>query len=291
MSTEGAKQRETAQLAEPMFGDKLFQQRARMAFPILVRQAHAAAPILYSELAAEIGMSNPRNLNYVLGSIGQTLVDLSAEWDREIPPINCLVINKSSGLPGEGISWFIKDVADFKELPLKRKREIVDIHLQEIYAFQDWLKILEHCGLEPVCQNYKQIINLAENYRGGGESERHKRLKRYVSTHPEVIGLPSKLEGREEHPLPSGDSLDVLFHQGKRLIGVEVKSARSPDTDIVRGIFQCVKYQAVLEAVMSSQSLVPDVQTLLVLEGELPKSLVPLKNMLRVEVIQNILPR
>jgi len=60
----------TAKISAPISGEKLYQERARAALPLLVRQAQAGAPIFYSDLADELGMPNPRNLNYVLGSIG-----------------------------------------------------------------------------------------------------------------------------------------------------------------------------------------------------------------------------
>jgi len=47
-------------------GEKLFLQRASTELPYLVRQARAGKPIYYSDLASEIGISNPRNLNYAL---------------------------------------------------------------------------------------------------------------------------------------------------------------------------------------------------------------------------------
>ena len=52
--------------AELLISDKLYVQRARIALPILVRQAKNGECIFYSNLAEEIGMPNPRNLNYVL---------------------------------------------------------------------------------------------------------------------------------------------------------------------------------------------------------------------------------
>lgn len=64
---------DTAKIAKPISGDKLYQERARATLPLLVRQAHAGSPIRYGELAAELGMPNPRNLNYVLGSIGKAM--------------------------------------------------------------------------------------------------------------------------------------------------------------------------------------------------------------------------
>jgi hypothetical protein len=75
----------TATTASPIYGDDLYQRRARAASPLLVRQAEAASPIYYSYLAAELGMPNPRNLNYVLGCIGQTIEQLSKRKKVRIP--------------------------------------------------------------------------------------------------------------------------------------------------------------------------------------------------------------
>lgn len=59
----------TAQIAELISGKKLYQIRAREALPVLTRQAHSAQTIFYSDLAAELKIPNPHNLNYVLGCI------------------------------------------------------------------------------------------------------------------------------------------------------------------------------------------------------------------------------
>jgi hypothetical protein len=86
--------------------------------------------------------------------------------------------------------------------------------------------------------------------RGGGESREHRRLKFYVLENYLRIGLKGKHIGRVEELLLSGDQVDVFFEnkaQG-RLVGVEVKSRISSEADLIRGVFQCVKYRAVLKA-------------------------------------------
>ncbi|RZB38250.1 MAG: hypothetical protein SRB2_00596 [Desulfobacteraceae bacterium Eth-SRB2] len=55
---------DTAKISAPISGNKLYQIRARKVLPILVRQAEAGTTIYYSTLAEEIGIPNPRNLNY-----------------------------------------------------------------------------------------------------------------------------------------------------------------------------------------------------------------------------------
>jgi len=91
--------------------------------------------------------------------------------------------------------------------------------------------------------------------------------------------------------LPSGDSLDVSFNSKKIWVAAEIKSSISAEGDIVRGLFQCVKYRAVMEAVLLTESLPQNARALLVLESKLPQSLIPLRNMLGVEVIEGVSPK
>lgn len=281
----------TATTASPLSGEKLYQERARAALPLLVRQAEAATPIFYSALARELGIPNPRNLNYVLGSIGQTMEALSKQWKETIPPIQCLVVNKKTGIPGEGIAWFLVKQEEYIKLPLRRKREIVQAELQHVYAYPHWRAVLEELLLLPAETDFTSLINTASHKFGGGESPEHRALKEFVSKNPSVVGLPkTTAHGLTEVPLPSGDVLDVSFQTRKLWLAVEVKSRISNYADITRGIFQCVKYRAILEAVLLSESKTQDARVVLALESALPESLVALSNLLAVEVIENIRP-
>jgi hypothetical protein len=117
-------------------------------------------------------------------------------------------------------------------------------------------------------------------------------LKEFVARNPGRIGLTGKIpKAVVELPLPSGDKLDVSFRGKARWVAVEVKSAISAEEDIVRGLFQCVKYRAVLEAVQASEVQPQGARAILVLEGSLPSILVPLCNILGVEVVENVDPR
>ena len=279
----------TATTDAPIFGDKLYQERARAALPLLVRQAEAAAPVFYSSLARELGMPNPRNLNFVLGCVGQTLELLSKRQGKKIPPIQCLVVNKATGLPGKGIGWFLVKKEEFADLPMKRKREIVQAELQHIYAYQHWRKILAELSLGPVATDFTSRLDAASRVRGGGESPEHRSLKDFVAANPLAIGLPASVApGSVEVSLPSGDCLDVSFRTRTAWIAAEIKSALSGEADIVRGIFQCIKYRAVLEATLLSKGLPQNARAILVLGGTMPKSLIPLANVLGVEFVQEV---
>jgi len=281
-------------MAQPITGNKLYQKRARAALPLLVRQAKAVTPIFYSDLAAELGMPNPRTLNYVLGSIGQSLKQLSKSWKEKVPAIQCLVINKSTGLPGEGIGRFLVKRQDFAALSKQQQKAIINTTMQDIFFYPRWADVLDSFSLNPTRTNFTPLVSKAsiKSGRGKGESKYHKALKDYVEQHPEIIGLKyGAPAGEKEFNLPSGDSLDVSFRHKKSWIAVEVKSRLSAEDDIVRGLYQCIKYQAVIEAVLKSEALTQNVRVVLVLETSLPQQLIGLKNILGIEVIEFVTPQ
>lgn len=283
---------ETASQTKNMFGDQLYQERARRALPILVRQAAAQKPIFYEALAAEVGMPNPRNLNWVLGSVGVTLQELGrkAGWSEEPPHIQSLVINQRDRLPGSGFAGFLADrVQGYRELSSSQKRAYLQGYWHDIYAYPRWGDVLRACGLEPATADMAQVIDNAKSGRsgGGGEGAEHLALKNHVRDNPSLVGLPSSFPtGKTEAPLPSGDRLDVLFHARGRMFAVEVKSRISNDVDLTRGLFQCVKYRAVMEAERAAQGKSYSVEAVLVVGRSFPDSLAPLRNSLGVEVFE-----
>jgi len=282
---------ETASQTGNMFGQKLYQARARAALPILVRQAFCENQIYYDDLAAELEMPNPRNLNYVLGSIGTTLNELSIETDCAEPPhIQSLVINQSRRLPGAGFDVFLAQrIGGYQKLSLADKRAYLKAYWHEIIAYPYWTEVLEACDLSPATSDASRIISKAKNGKGGGggEGDEHRKLKEYVAANPHIVGLASNVApGNPESPLPSGDRVDVLFDTPKRRIAVEIKSKISNDEDLTRGLFQCVKYRAVMEAERGIKGAQYSVETVLLLGSSLPKGLQSLKNALGVRVIE-----
>jgi len=280
-----------AKIAAPISGGKLYQERARKALPLLVRQAWASKPIFYSDLAVELEMPNPRNLDYPLGSIGRTIERLSKAWKEKIPPIQCLVINKHKYLPGEGIGWFLMKDRDFSSLTPSQKRRVVEAELARIFSYPRWPDVLRALSLPAPKSNLKDIVEAATNWRGGPESEDHIKLKNYIAANPQLLDLPRNTEhGLTEYRIASGDALDVSFDCRHVWCAAEVKSARSKIPDITRGLFQCVKYRAVMQAMQVAKGQMKPARAVLVLEASLPRELVSLKNMLGVEVLDNIKP-
>ena len=216
----------TAEIAKNMFGEALYQRRARAALPILVRQAMARQKIYYGDLAEELGMPNPRNLNYVLGSIGTTLVELAERWPDEVPPIQYLVVNQQTGLPGQGIDAMLTGDTNMI-VDARQKEAIVNAALGKIFAYPKWPAVLEELGLQAVQHPGPQTVQRAGRRGGGGESDAHKRLKHYVAQNPASVGLSRSLApGQTEYILPSGDLVDVRSEE--RRVGKECRSRWSP---------------------------------------------------------------
>ncbi len=287
-------------------GNKLYQKRARVALPILVRQAKAGQTIYYGDLAKEIGMPQAKNLNYPLGSIGKSLKELNDKWKGDIPQIQWIVVNQSTGLPGDGIEELIPNTKKRKEeftpdtekrkfskLSTEEKNRIVKSKLTEIYSYGKWDLVLKELGLQPYTTDraiIKKIKKLASTKKSfGGEGEQHKKLKLYIKENPNCVKVKlTELEAETEKGLPSGDSIDVFFENAKHWVGVEVKSEISREENICRGLYQCVKYQAVMEADLLTSNKDTKVRVILALGGSFPSSLIHIKNTLGIEVIDKI---
>lgn len=269
-----------------VFGEKVFQVRARKALPFLVRQAKARKPIFYSSLAEIIDISNERHFNKILDAIAISIEELRVISKKNIPHIEDIVINKTTELPG-----YYKNEPEFKNLSKENKRKRLDIRLLEIYEFKHWDWVLAEFGLSPIKFSLNDDLNKVSNKHGfgGGESDEHKIFKLYISNNPQILGLSENIKpGITEYQLPSNDSIDVLFKDKDLVVGVEVKSKISLSGDILRGLFQCVKYKSLIEAEQIVNDEYPKSRVILALQGEFPDELTIVKNILEIEVIDKI---
>ena len=273
----------TVVLAKPIDQEGvLYQRRAFSALPLLVRQAQAGRTIHYEQLARELGMPNPRNLNYVLGSIGTSLQNLGQLWGEEIPAIQALVTNKSSGLPGRGFTEFLPDPGAFRRATSAQQHAIHQRITDKVRFYEHWRDVLAHFEAQPWTG---PPLEAATHSFGdhGGESPEHQAFKEAVRLHPAWFGIP-ECPASVEHPFVTGDAVDVLFTQGTRMWGVEVKSVVSREGDILRGLFQCVKYRALLQAEQAAASNACFVDVYLACEHEFPAKLLGVAHVLGVEV-------
>lgn len=76
---------------------------------------------------------------------------------------------------------------------------------------------------------------------GGGEGPDHLRLKKWIASHPEEVGVNRGTHGELEHPYLSGDEVDVCFDEGDgKFTIVEIET----DHPHPAGSHQVIKYRA-----------------------------------------------
>ena len=105
-------------------------------------------------------------------------------------------------------------------------------------------------------------------FGGKGEGPNHKTLKKYVHKVAEKICEATVKGRRVEYLLKSGDKVDVTAWNARNIWHIEVKSRTSQDQDIERGLYQCVKYDAVGKAIVKADDSGKTVNSLIVVETE-----------------------
>ena len=267
---------------------------AMAMLPVLVRQAASGRPLTYSALARELGMSHHRPVQRSAGLIAYALDEISAMrgWQKNPPPpLQSLIINKQTGLPGHGVDGFMS--LQYRQAKTKKQREaaLLGVH-GRIYSYPLWREVMHLLDVEPADTDLDELSDEATDAAGiGGEGPEHKALKEYIAAHPNIVGIVMQSPGAVEYPLPSGDRVDVVFKGDGWLTAVEVKSHISGRDDIARGIYQCVKYRAVLEARSSVSDSPFDVSVTLALGGSLPPELLKLANSFAIKVVDGIIPK
>ena len=208
----------------------------------------------------------------------------------DAPLLNVLLVRSDSGLPGSGtvgylarrypnIRWLRKDGADEHA----KWRGLVEQEAAHVYGYARWNDVyrLSYGRSLPASD-----INLSGKERdgtgrGGGEGENHKALRLKVTREPGLIRRGLRTEDtKTEFELLSGDRVDVVSRAKGGTVAIEVKSRDSNWNDLHRGVYQCVKYRAVLAAQDLRQE--PTVESWLVTEEDLPGELKALARRLGV---------
>lgn len=241
-----------ANIIDKIISTEATRSNVRKAIPILAYWAITGQTNrTYNDLIKAMGYSRFSGIGHVLGSIQEVINELAIKSGKTIPTLNTLC--KRSGnkdmLPADGF-----DYVEPKYSSLSDEGKVAFVagldSLAVEYTHWDW--VLEKLGLTPyvpfTSSEVNEITHTSDHY-GGGEGIEHKKLKDYILNHPEMLDIKNVLERATEYTLPSGDKLDVCFKlEDGSIVAVAVKSSISDDADITRGIFQSVKYKAVLEA-------------------------------------------
>lgn len=265
---------------------------ASKMIPVLIYWATVSkSPHTYGELSKEVGHHTDQ-IGRVLGLIDDVFKALkkSRTEFKDMPTLNCLVISKTTKLPSNGFDYVSHD---YSSLTDEQKNDQMKRLNSEAYYYDKWNDVLNALELSPYNGSdnkvYEDTIRKGTFSKHGSEGIKHKALKEYIYNHPECIGIKNVKHREMEHILLSGDRLDVFFQlKDDTQITVEVKSSISDNADILRGVYQCVKYDAILNAEQSVKGVHPQVKTLLLLEGTMPMSIASDAIALHVEYKDNI---
>ena len=289
-------------LPKSLEGNRWTEITARNALPILIWCAKKGKTITYGQLDHEIvrrGLGHhvmAIQYGYPAGTIGNSLIELEEIWGDSIPPLNAIVVNAADGIPGKGVNYYLEHYFHPKKrvikMTKKEKRAVVEEIHSDIFAYSYWDDVLNQFGMSRL----KGKVELGENpdkvsspkrggWSGEGESDEHKALKDFIAKNPQKIGLSkSNKKGEIEYMFASADKADVVFETKNGFVGVEVKSCISNEADLNRGIFQSVKYQALLRAEQKALSKAPTATAILVTERKLSHILQNLADTLGIKV-------
>ena len=276
---------------------RIIDTGAPIALRMLIEAIHKGEPfVTYGDIAAEIHaeLGGKKIFSTRIGSVAASMMDRILDQDPKAPLINAL-ITRPNGLPGDGVSGYL--AKRYRQPGLKKwdsickstKLTIVERERKKVRLYPGWEKLEKKLFGSPApIKRLNQISkekdgNGPDGRRGGAsESEEHKKLKEWVRKNPQKLGLSKSFgKGRAEVELESADIVDVMFTDGAQFVVVEVKSCRSGDGDLKRGIYQCVKYRAVKKA--QEQPVNTSVRAILVTERDLPRQLKERARLLRVK--------
>ena len=233
-----------------------------------------------------------------LGGPAGAMMDILLEYDESLPLLNVLLVRESDGMPGKGAAYYMANRLNRRKL---RKdgirqndkaywRECFEIAANEVYEYEDWDEVYQSVFGTPFVEaidpnSPKNINNSTEkdgrSFGGGGEGPNHKRLREWVLNNPSVISPKYHIiDVKTEFPLLSGDRVDVVYFARTCTISIEVKSRDSNEADLERGVYQCIKYRAVLQAQDPRKDW--PIQTLLITEEPLPQRLAALASLHKV---------
>ncbi|MEQ8740738.1 MAG: hypothetical protein RID59_19590 [Hoeflea sp.] len=227
----------------------------------------------------------------MMGHPAGAAMDNLHDADPTAPLINVLLVKEENRLPGAGVRYYLAD--RFRKPQLREEqadkkypdlwRKISEKAMDEVYAYRDWEKLFKRIygqAYAPDPETVKRQKGRDGREKDGlprgrsGEGKNHEALRLWVKDNPQkIIGTKAGIVSKTEVELLSGDRVDVVYYGRNKTFAIEVKSRDSNWYDLRRGIYQCVKYDAVLFAQdpRSDPAIEPILVTEEKLDGDLQK--------------------
>lgn len=259
------------------FGRKI----APLALPYMIQSAREGRPISYGDLAAKIEARWKLPVQFrrgkygsPVGLVGEKLEELGRAWGVLLPPLNTIVIDQQKQCAGTGGDPLLKSYLNAKGQRFieKQRKELHKRARDEVFDYGErWVAVAEAFGAPVLKPAFGRAaagkpLKLPKVGQGGGEeSPEHRNLKEWVARNPGFIQKFGRFEpGETEVLLSSGDKLDVHFGTETRRLAVEVKPSHASKEEFQRGVYQAVKYRAVMRAEQTAQLLIPQAEAVLV---------------------------
>lgn len=274
--------------------DNLIVHGLAPAMRFLIAVALDGSTMTYGELGAKL--ENEAGFSTIfrtrLGFVAGSLMDKIQKVEPTAPLINVLAVNQKDRQPSKGAGSFM--ARRFKEKRLDRddaKTRFPNLWQRnferaagEVYKVSEdeWASLYRKVFDAPLGDNEiedererrsrgaeKDGIQTGRHYGSGGEGPYHKALRLWTKENPGLVDKAFAAAATDtEVDLDSGDRIDVVYKLIDRTIVVEVKSRISNDVDLRRGVYQCIKYRAVRQAMDVRDAT--QIEALLVTESELP---------------------
>ncbi len=231
-----------------------------------------------------------------MGRVAGAAMNAILERVPDAPLLNVLLVQSSTGLPGSGAVGYL--AARYPDLRWLRRdgvhndtrwRGLVEDEAARVYGYDRWQEVYRLVYDRRLPPANEGLVGKERDGtgRGGGEGVNHRALRLKVTREPSLVRRGLRPEDTEtEVELLSGDRVDVVSVAKDGTVAIEVKSRDSNWNDLRRGVYQSVKYRAVIAAQDIRQD--PKVESWLVTEVELPRELKTLAGRLgvRTRVIQ-----
>ena len=222
-----------------------------------------------------------------VGKVAGAAMNRLLECDSNVPLLNVLLVRSDTGLPGSGAVGYLAMRYPNRRWLRKpnahkdtRWRKLIEEEAGRVYAYPHWDKLYRKAyrsRLPASDDDPKGREKDGVSHGRGGEGPNHRALRLRVLRNPSLVRRELRPEATTtEVELLSGDRVDVVSIMKGRTVAIEVKSKDSDWNDLRRGVYQCVKYRAVMKAQDIRRNA--NVESWLVTETPLPDEL---KNLAR----------
>ena len=227
-----------------------------------------------------------------VGKVAGAAMNKLLDCDSNVPLLNVLLIRSDTGLPGSGaVGYLARRYPNRRWLRARnahkdnRWRKLIEDEAARVYAYPHWddlYRKVYNSRLRPSDVDSKGREKDGTRNGRGGEGPNHRALRLRILRNPSLVRTELRPEATNtEVELLSGDRVDVVSITEDTTIAIEVKSKDSDWADLRRGVYQCVKYRAVMKAQDIRRN--PCVESWLVTETPLPDELKNLARRLGVQ--------